>query len=59
MKRLLHPLFCEFKWYRKKKSGIWFRVYEKGGFNTFDGASMYWTQTPPDRPHEVLLVEKW
>lgn len=56
---LLASIFVEFKWYRKKKGGKWYQIYEKDGFNTIDGASAYWTQSIPVRPHEVLQAEEW
>lgn len=41
---LLFPLLSEFKWFRKRQGGKWYRVYEKNGYNTIDGALTYWTR---------------
>jgi hypothetical protein len=57
--QLLKPFLSEFKWYRKKKGGKWFLLYEKSGFKTIDGASQYWTQYLPTGSYELVKEEMY
>ena len=49
----LKPLLIEFKWYRKKLGGTWYKIREAdvSGFAT----SEYWDQVKPESDLDVIL----
>lgn len=56
----LRPLLVNFKWYRKRRGGTWYFIYIPAGFNTIDGATTLWTQTPNEfKNYEILNKETW
>lgn len=58
MKALIRSLLANFKWYRKRKGGVWYKVYDPHSVTGMSGYMDYWKQEPPD-DWPVIDVERY
>lgn len=56
---LLQPLLSSFKWYRKKKGGIWYKMNDFQAGGGFEGSPCFWTQEPGKYEGEVVQKENY
>lgn len=50
-------ILSEFKWYRKRKGGIWFLIEEKDPTSGFANAQHYWSQERPEKDSDFGVIE--
>jgi hypothetical protein len=53
MRDAIHALLSHFRWWRRRRGGIWYRVCLR-----FDPSCEAWVQAPYEHEH-VLLIESW
>jgi hypothetical protein len=53
----INSIFANFKWYRRKQGGTWYKVIDTASASGFAGAIRYWTREAPVGDL-VLLVEE-
>lgn len=53
----LQPILSRFKWYRKRKGGRWYKMYDFHSGGGFEGSPCFWTQAPGDYEGEVIKEE--
>lgn len=56
---LIHSILANFKWYRKKKGGKWYKVYLLDSGAGIQGAIEYWTNTLELAELKILKIEDW
>ena len=53
-KQYLHFILSDYKWYRKKKGGTWYKIVEKD-VSGFGAPSEYWDQKKPKTRHDIII----
>lgn len=56
---LLFPFLSEFKWYRKRIGGTWYKVYDRTSDFGLAGDTHGWTQEMPDQESKIVATEKY
>lgn len=54
---IFSPILSNFKWYRKRIGGIWYKTYDPASDFGLASDTYNWTQTPAF--HEIIDVEKY
>jgi hypothetical protein len=53
----LQPVLSRFRWYRKKKGGRWYKMYDFEAGGGFEGSPHFWAQDPNRYEGEVVGKE--
>lgn len=57
--QFLAPVLGEFKWYRKKVGGTWYKVYDFNSDLGMAGDTVHWTDEKPVPEVEILEQEDY